>query len=49
MDLHHKIKDLEVKRNRNREYIEETNGNYQALRKNIKDFSKAQNVDKKKR
>ena len=49
MDLHHKIKDLEVKRDRNRDYIEETSSNYQALRKNIKDFSKTQNIDKKKR
>lgn len=29
--------------------MEETNTNFQALKKNIKDFSKMQNVDKKKR
>lgn len=29
--------------------MEETNQNYQALKKNIKDFIRSQNVDKKKR
>ena len=29
--------------------MEETNQNYQALKKNINDFIKTQNVDKKKR
>ncbi len=49
LDLHNKIKDLEKTREKNRQYIEETNANFQALKKNIKDFSKVQNVDKKKR
>ena len=29
--------------------MEDTNQNYQALKKNIKDFIRTQNVDKKKR
>lgn len=49
IQLHEKIKDLEKRRAKNREFIEETSSNYQALRKNIKDFSKTQNTDKKKR
>jgi excinuclease UvrABC helicase subunit UvrB len=49
IQLHEKIKDLEKRRAKNREYIEETSTNYQALKKNIKDFAKTQNIDKKKR
>lgn len=47
--LHEKIKGLEKSRAKNHEYIEETSTNYQALKKSIKDFAKAQNTDKKKR
>lgn len=48
-DLHHKITDVEIKRKGNREAMEETNQNYQALKKGIKDFIRNQNTDKKKR
>jgi hypothetical protein len=49
LQLHEKIKELEAKRSKNREFIEETNVNFQALKKSIKDFTRVQNVDKKKR
>lgn len=49
VNLHEKIKDLEKRRAKNRDYIEETSSNYQALKKSIKDFAKTQNTDKKKR
>jgi peptidoglycan hydrolase CwlO-like protein len=49
LDLHNKIKDLEKKRSKNREYMDDVDSNYKALKKNIKDFSKTQNTDKKKR
>jgi hypothetical protein len=49
LQLHDRIKDLEKKRSKNREFIEETSANFQALKKSIKDFSRVQNVDKKKR
>ena len=47
--LHTKIEDVEKSRKINRETMEDTNQNYQALKKNIKDFIRTQNVDKKKR
>ena len=49
LDLHNKIKALEKNRDRNREYMEDVDSNFKALKKNIKDFSKVQNTDKKKR
>lgn len=47
--LHKQIKTVEKSRKDNRDTMEETYSNYQALKKNIKDFIRTQNVDKKKR
>ena len=49
LELHSKIKDLEKKRQKDREYMGDVDSNFKALKKNIKDFSKVQNTDKKKR
>ena len=40
---------MEKSRENNRELMEETNKNYQQLKKNIKEFNRTQNVDRKKR
>lgn len=49
MQLHEKIKEVENSRSNNRDCMDETNENYQKLKKNIKDFIRTQNVDRKKR
>lgn len=49
VQLHSKLQDVEKLRKDNREAMEDTNQNYQVLKKNIKDFIRVQNVDKKKR
>ena len=49
MQLHEKIQEVEKSRKENRELMEETNKNYQQLKKNIKEFNRTQNVDRKKR
>ena len=49
MQLHEKIKDVDKKRVQNRQLMDDTNNQYQALKKNIKDFIRSQNTDKKKK
>ena len=47
--LHQEIKNVEKFRKESRDYMDQTNQNYQLLKDNIKLFIRTQNIDKKKR